>query len=252
MRYSKGFKTDRLILGLLAKEGEAAQYDMPTLLGISYRTVLRHLKLLETRELVEVLRTERSKKKGKDRKIYGITFYGLMAIVNLLDNEKIDEIAQKHREKWLIFAEWSFLLKKYPLGKSAFYELVRMVSRRHNFLESEPLKPFPEIVVRQMGFPVEEWRQEEAYIQSEVLKKIRQDYTNLVLNLRYFTDNTDLKFGLKGMEKEELTMKKATLALYAENSRIKEYIDKQFEQEKTAHDFVNSLRTHWEKLTTKR
>lgn len=70
--------TDLEILGLLAGEREYGQYKMPGRLKKSYRTVMRRLTKLENRGLVKVARRERSRKMGKKRKIYRLTFKGVV------------------------------------------------------------------------------------------------------------------------------------------------------------------------------
>lgn len=114
MRYTKGIETDLEILALLAIQKEVAQYDMPKLLGKTYRTVLRHLKPLEKDVLIKVSRTEPSTKKGKDRKVYTLTMAGLIEILKYKNPyETIDLIAENYAEVFpLVFGKWAFFNKE--------------------------------------------------------------------------------------------------------------------------------------------
>jgi DNA-binding PadR family transcriptional regulator len=98
------------ILTVLLKNKEMAQFDIPNEVGKHYTTILRQLRKLEKRKLVKVARRERSKKKGKDKKIYTLTPAGVCSILitsNLLyDNPEA------------IAKDWGHLfpiLKKLPL-----------------------------------------------------------------------------------------------------------------------------------------
>jgi len=84
MMYTRSRDTNMKILGILALEGECCQYNLPKKLGKSYRTILRRVQDLEMNKLIKIIRTERSAKKGKERKIYSLTFRGLIEFLFLL------------------------------------------------------------------------------------------------------------------------------------------------------------------------
>jgi DNA-binding PadR family transcriptional regulator len=108
-------KDDTLLslLSLLAVEKEFGQYKMPKAIKTSYRTLLRYIKLLETDGYIRLVRTEPSKKGGKDRKVYSLTFKGLMyAMLNTTDPEKLVTIINNKADMLLAF-------KKYPLFENA-------------------------------------------------------------------------------------------------------------------------------------
>jgi DNA-binding PadR family transcriptional regulator len=81
MRYRSSEKTIINLLTAIAENKEFAQYDMKKAIGKDYRTVLRYLPKLESCRLVQLYRTENSKKKGKDRKIYTITLLGIIELL---------------------------------------------------------------------------------------------------------------------------------------------------------------------------
>jgi hypothetical protein len=86
---------------------------VPKAIKTSYRTLLRYLKLLETDGYIRLDRTEPSKKGGKDRKVYSLTFKGLMyALLNTTDPEKLVTIINNKADMLLAF-------KKYPLFENA-------------------------------------------------------------------------------------------------------------------------------------
>lgn len=102
--------TQRAILWALALGKEISQYDLPEHIGKHYSTVLRRLKDLETMFLVKVDREERSRKRGKDKKIYTLILFGLIEV--LKDREAFVAI-EKISENWsellpLILGKWRF------------------------------------------------------------------------------------------------------------------------------------------------
>jgi DNA-binding PadR family transcriptional regulator len=70
------------ILNNLALNPEIEQFKLPTKIGLSYRTIVDELKKAEQQRLIKLLDPEPSKKGGKEKKIYTITFTGLAFIIN--------------------------------------------------------------------------------------------------------------------------------------------------------------------------
>jgi len=139
MKYRSSQETTSKILVTLLEHKEYAQYDLPKKIGKDYRTVLRHLKEMESRHLIILTRTEPAKKGGKDRKIYRLTLIGLFIILQELSSEeldkKIDEIAKNFaHELPLVFGKWEHFnkhgfrekaisqLKAIPLGHFLFVQ----------------------------------------------------------------------------------------------------------------------------------
>ena len=124
------------ILAVLAASKEMEQYKLPKETGLSYRTVLRTLKTLESEPVTQIrlLRTEPSEKGGKERKIYTITLPGLLRILKesvmrniILEEPKyIPQIAKSHPELLLTFEKWP-LFKKVGLEAQILTYLVQGV-----------------------------------------------------------------------------------------------------------------------------
>lgn len=127
--YRNTLETSIRIIENIAKNGEIYQYDLPKLIGKSYRQILRHLEQLEDIDFIRVIRFEPSTKKGKDKKVYGLTLNGLLAYLQY--------VALRHSERFtgtvrnivhyytnhlpLIFGKWNLWLENdldWPIIKS--------------------------------------------------------------------------------------------------------------------------------------
>jgi DNA-binding PadR family transcriptional regulator len=113
MRYRSSEKTIINLLTAIAENREFAQYDMKKAIGKNYRTVLRYLPKLESCNLIQLSRTESSRKKGKDRKIYNITLLGIIELLKTRVRqtkdfvELTDKMAALHPEVLpLVFGKW--------------------------------------------------------------------------------------------------------------------------------------------------
>jgi len=249
----KGIETSLKILATLALYEEMSQYDIPLKVEKHYSTILRQLRRLEGRGLVQVLRTQPSKKKGKEKKIYGITFKGIIQILQLLENSAIDRVAEFHADKWLIFQEWTFLLKKYGDMRAALYFKLKVMSRHFNFLEGESIPPFPEQAIKQAGFTPKGWQEYQSESRLFFLENMKQECTDRFLGLNYlFGSRESLLFRFvldKRSEEKRMLLKRARQICkhWLDNPRIREYIDKRFEQEKTVHKLVEEIEAQWEK-----
>ena len=122
------------ILLTLAIHKEFEQYKMGEKTGFNYRTILRNLKPLEKMKMINH-RKEPSAKGGKDKKIYKLTFKGLMHILPMPKPWKDEKILKKvittHSDKLLTFKKWD-LFKKNNLEKdmigflaNAFLKIIR-------------------------------------------------------------------------------------------------------------------------------
>jgi len=112
--YSPRLEKLRKTLEVLAYNKEVYQRDLAEKVGCSYRTIVRQLKLLHDLGLARIIRTEPSKR-GKDRNVWEITFYGLIEFMSMSFPLRlirgIDHLASIHKDKWLIFQEWNHLSK---------------------------------------------------------------------------------------------------------------------------------------------
>jgi DNA-binding PadR family transcriptional regulator len=116
MRYRSSVSTSYHVLATIAEHKEFAQYDLPRAINKDYRTVLRHLKHLEKKNLIRLARREPAQKRGKDRKIYTITFLGLVTLLklsHLWDHaETVDAIAEQYAAYLpLLFGKWRLYAK---------------------------------------------------------------------------------------------------------------------------------------------
>jgi hypothetical protein len=99
---------------------------MPKAIKKDYRTVLRHLKLLEQYEMIRLIREEPAKKGGKERKIFGLTVKGLLQALKFefdhegITLERVEEIAEAYPDSLpLIFGKWK-LFRKYRVRRLIF------------------------------------------------------------------------------------------------------------------------------------
>jgi hypothetical protein len=113
MRYRSSERTIINILSAITENKELAQYDMKNAIGKDYRTVLRYLPKLESCRLIQLSRTEHSKKKGKDRKIYTVTLIGIIELLKTQAHytsdfiSLVDKLAVKYPTLLpLVFGKW--------------------------------------------------------------------------------------------------------------------------------------------------
>jgi hypothetical protein len=117
VKYRSSYDTSYRILATLAEHTEYAQYDMPSVIGKDYRTVLRHVHHLRRRNLIRLVRTEPASKGGKDRNIYALTFPGLIAFLKrprFWDrSDLVDDIAEKYAAYLpLVFGKWELYQRR--------------------------------------------------------------------------------------------------------------------------------------------
>jgi hypothetical protein len=107
----------QIILKLLAEHKEFEQYKMKKAISISYKTIIENLKRLEHESLVKY-RTEKSNRGGKEKKIYSITFKGLIhSLINSGSTEGIEKIAKVHSDRLLTFSKFSLFEDSELKGK---------------------------------------------------------------------------------------------------------------------------------------
>jgi len=83
-------KPELKIIKALIKNPELGQYKMPKETRLSYRTILRTLKPLENQGIIKQVRSEPSKKGGKEKKIYSLTFKGTLTYLDSATPQAID------------------------------------------------------------------------------------------------------------------------------------------------------------------
>ncbi len=81
-RTKTAVKTETKIMRAFLTTAELEQYKMPGETGLSYRTILRTLKPLESQGFIKLVRVEPSEKGGKEKKIYALTLKGVFTFLN--------------------------------------------------------------------------------------------------------------------------------------------------------------------------
>jgi DNA-binding PadR family transcriptional regulator len=117
MRTKTTIKSEITIIQALAVHKEIGQYEMPKETGLSYRTILRNLRPMEKRNEIKLIRTMPSEKGGKEKKIYAITFKGLVhALSNCFSKDRrfredLEAIIKAHPDMLLTFKKWTLFEK---------------------------------------------------------------------------------------------------------------------------------------------
>jgi len=102
------------ILKHMAIYNDTEQAEFPKILGCSYRTILREIKLLELGHYISFVRNRPLGERGRPRNVWKITFFGLLTVIKqFVDKyEPIpDVIIQNFKNDWIIFKEWEYLTK---------------------------------------------------------------------------------------------------------------------------------------------
>ncbi len=121
-------KSAKAILTHLVLKGQEFQHDLPGIVGCSYRTVIREVGVMREAGYIEHdVGLERDhdmgleRKRGKPRFVLRPTFFGVLEIFMWVDKDtkSIDdilhmyktlaEIAEIHKDRWIVFAEWKFI-----------------------------------------------------------------------------------------------------------------------------------------------
>ena len=141
MQTKTSVKPEIKILQSLSVNKEIEQYKMPKETGLSYRTILRTLRPMEKQGIIKLFRTLPSEKGGKEKKIYTITFLGLINVLATcpLKPKELEKIIAKHPDKLLTFKKWD-LFTQANLKDFMLRNLKQGL--RSNFLEASILSLF--------------------------------------------------------------------------------------------------------------
>lgn len=105
------------ILSAMTTRKETPQHELKRLTGLSYRTIIRYLPRLQEEKMIKLARTEPGEKGGKQRKIYELTFRGLMcSFLNEKAGSELKKIVNANSHMLLAF-------RKFPLFQKAGLEL---------------------------------------------------------------------------------------------------------------------------------
>ena len=135
-KYQKTEEINLQILRVLAYNGQYSQYDLPKVVKKSYRTVLRRLLDLEHNCFI----TLANKPLGaKDKKIYKLTYLGLVKYLGSLDDapkdEDFDIIAKKNKDLLVFFNDecWQYFkdvaIYLFGASKELFMRLPSLLER---------------------------------------------------------------------------------------------------------------------------
>ena len=121
----RGNETSIKICSVLAANNVMSQYNIPVEVGKHQTTVLRQLRKLEKQGIVELVRTEKSAKKGKDRKIFALTFKGMLGYLATFKKkpEKIVGILERNgkRLQYPLFQHVKTLANQLDWNISSFF-----------------------------------------------------------------------------------------------------------------------------------
>jgi hypothetical protein len=102
--------TEDAILLLLATDAPKSRWGIKNILRKSYGNVHETVKVLLTEYLINKVKSNRSSKNPKLKvDYYDLTNLGLLRVLSNSDaSESIDKIAEKHKDKLLLFRKWPF------------------------------------------------------------------------------------------------------------------------------------------------
>jgi DNA-binding PadR family transcriptional regulator len=131
MSRTKNQQPEIRLLSLLANNKEFEQYKMEKATNLSYPTILKHLKQLEAKKLLKVVRTEPSEKGGKEKKIYAITLKGLWAYLfavhkKSLKRKDLDQIINRFPDFLVTFKKWPLFEKAKIQDRMMYYFLTSL------------------------------------------------------------------------------------------------------------------------------
>ena len=254
MKYNTSFLTHYEILATIAEKGSYPQYDLSKAIKKSYRTVLRHLELLEAHRLIRLLRTEPAQKGGKERKIYTLTLDGLIALLKLPhifeEREAIDALANNFPHLVpLVFGKWS-LFEKAGVKDIVVGNLKKAIEDMPNPFYSvvilPDLKPgrgmkaidelLPLIMPKEAAA---RWKEELTTCLEGITNAVVEIKTDRITKMVLFTFNDAQQFSI-------------FLKIACEDKDLWEFYDKAFsETEKQYEDYLKNIRSwsqKWEEV----
>lgn len=135
-QYIRGMENRTKLLKLLALNKQLYQGKMAKMCGVVDRTILRQLEPLKKLGLVRIAKKEQSAKRGKDKYVLELTFTGLLMVISdmFLPEEELDQIAENHKDKWVIFQAWDKLAKD-PEVKRTIMNGIQLYASQHSLTE---------------------------------------------------------------------------------------------------------------------
>lgn len=134
---------EKEIILLLAREGLKTRYDLFKKGGgiVSSSTAHNLLKDLGEKGLIKVEREEAFRIRGRKKKLYGLTFKGLISVFLQRESRKyIDKIVERQEKLLpLILGKWQHFQKS-GVNEEQFYNALQRVCVMAQFYEQETLK----------------------------------------------------------------------------------------------------------------
>lgn len=253
MKKNERTRTAPRILSFLAQNKPSSKWELASVLNKSYGNVHATIQRLLQLYLIEVKYEKPSAKNPKIKvEYYSLAFSGLIEILKYLNDEEIDLVVDRYSDKWLIFAEWPWFLKRGGEGGKGAYAVVKLVSLQYNSLFSDVVPEFTEKQIKAFGPTFKQWKKIHDGNVSFVLENTKQECTDLVLGLKsLFGSRKSLLFKAylaRGEESMLIESAKRDMKILVNNPRIREYVDKRFKQEKALHQLVDTIEAHWEKM----
>jgi len=222
------------IIDLLATHQDFPQYQMEKATNLTYKTIIENLKLLEQKKYVKVIRTEPSKKGGKEKKFFSITLEGLIFFLyssaHSLTEKDFDSIATVHPDLLpLIFGKWSFF---------AVHNLKhQLIENIKDFLENDYL-PAPQyfdkpITKEKTKTEIDSYFEKQlASIREKqkILKDIAKESTQELLYAYVLLPSKDLE---------------AFISAYKHDKDLKEYTDRMLNYRKKYFESCLKTAQHW-------
>ena len=245
-KYRSSFETSLSILATIGKYGEYAQYDLDEAIGKDYRTVLRHLQLLEFNGFITLKRTEPAKKKGKDKKIYTLAAFGLLQLLKFGQQrspesfpEMVDELAKKNKSLLpLVFGKWDFFKK---------HKLIPYVTTRLEYA-SKMQPDYLESMIPETALGPNSQNKKEIAEATKIMGSFRKFAIESGLHRWYFH-----VFFVTGSEPEDAILQVKLFSILKKDRDLRIFIDSEFDYWQHHYEkYLSNLmtwRTTWQKIT---
>ena len=251
-RYLASVKTSAMILITLTDNKEYAQYDMPKAIGKDYRTVLRHLKLLEQYGMIRLVRKEPAKKGGKERKIFGLTLVGLLQALKFefghqgITLQRIDEIAETRSGFLpLIFGKWK-LFRKHRVRRLIFDRLLSSIyylPDRLSEMSQETVDWLFREGSKQTSQPL--ISNKPPYGSKRLHQRLKHDFPDMIKEKEMDDkDNVNFRVFFERGELEDASMQFKLFSVLKKDKDLEAYVNETYERaERTLLDQLQNIRS---------
>jgi predicted transcriptional regulator len=263
-RYTASVNTSVKILKTIMDYKEFAQYDLPGAVGKSYRSILRHLQLLEDYGMVKLVRLEPAKRGGKEKKIFGLTSMGLMQVWRFkyhhggIKVEDMDKFADNYQELLpLILDKWKHF-KNYRVMELIEYRLWASLGRLPDRISDMPQKTLAAQMKEIKASPMPKKGEEDRLSPAELrlLRKVAIDNLKNIPNLNKGKEEDDkdklyfnVFFEKAGESEESPTEQLKLFSVLRKDKDLEAYTEKAFDRVEKAcqiqWDNIQEWRQDW-------